>query len=431
MISTKRKINSSTMLFCFRKVYKVFIISFILGLISCENQALIENHNTGSLTSEAKDWFTNEILTKENALLESLPKLSPLRTYVRMNALNKLLDWEQSKSYKEQNTTYIIVPVRENIKPFANQKVEAVRSLIFYKAENDTFHLNVIEIINNKSGSIANKNIQMEIINSAFLKKQFSKKEINLQTEATALVYDENYKPIIVYQINNGKLSISKSHLINRKGFATPARVASTLAKQMTCGCTTYYTVGYWFDLSTGQILGYEILDQNTVCPGGPNDGPGYGPSIEEIQPPDCSVVENDADALVESAQISDETVNIATVSTEDNSRTKTYEWLIMKGIGWNYKSTDTGVHEKTNNGPGPTEWKWKSLTHNSVSPGGITVGGSITYQEKKVEIEMGQYNTIIAISFTLGYSLVCQGGPVTRFRDYKSPKVINVNDND
>ena len=118
---------------------------------------------------------------------------------------------------------------------------------------------------------------------------------------------------------------------------------------------------------------------------------------------------------------------SISTISEGPETRTKNYVWVFARGtfnptLRW--KSHETGVHIRDNN-----QWKWQSLTHNSVSKVGIIVGGSLQCDVNSATATVGIYNAIMAINYTFTWSLVCDGFPVSGSENKISAKSFNVND--
>jgi hypothetical protein len=190
-----------------------------------------------------------------------------------------------------------------------------------------------------------------------------------------------------------------------------------------TIGCSEWEFAG---DCTTEEFCYIEDAGGDPCALYGLNcDGSGGGDEDE-----DCSVtVQANLEALANSATISNQTLEISTLVETPETRTKKYNWVILKGIGWYLFSFEKGVHVKTDN-PNPyLRWVWQSLEHKQLSKVGIVIGGDLEYNLIDATPTIGLYNAIMDIDFGVKYSVVCRGSPVSFERTYNGNKNFNVND--
>ena len=116
----------------------------------------------------------------------------------------------------------------------------------------------------------------------------------------------------------------------------------------------------------------------------------------------------------------------IITSGDDGITRTRTYKWTIYQGGGntWRFNSLETGVHKKVNN-----EWRWESITHNSVTRTGLMLGGDVQCTSHTGIPTLGVYNAAMTVMYNLQFSVVCRGFPITTNGDFTSTKFFNVND--
>lgn len=288
---------------------------------------------------------------------------------------------------------------------------------------------NFIEMLSSKGGSLMLG--AQEIASIAFSNKYFEKRNSIGNLNASIIFYDENYKSETSFQITTGIWSKAKTKLINKKGATTNRRIASNMNQRTTCQtCKTWYLVGFWYDTQTFQVVDYEILDQWDECT---ETGPlpiGYGETPDQPIDQDCNISGGIAlDELSNGSSVSSETQSITTIESTVDTRTKKYEWVILRNIGWHLFSWEKGIHEKTSNINPSLQWKWQSLNHQNISMVGVVVGGSIDYSLISAIPTLGEYNAIMDLDFKVKYSVVCKGSPLSTELVYNSNKNFNVND--
>jgi hypothetical protein len=187
-------------------------------------------------------------------------------------------------------------------------------------------------------------------------------------------------------------------------------------------GCSEWEFAG---DCTTEKFCYIDNAGDDPCALYGLNCGTGGGNEDE-----DCSVTAQAAlTAMVNNAVVSNQTLEITTLSESAETRTKKYNWVILKGIGWYLFSFEKGVHVKTDN-PNPNlRWIWQSLDHQNIALVGIVFGGDLDYSLISATPTLGLYNAIQDLDFKVKYSLVCKGSPFAREAVYNSTKPFNVND--
>lgn len=119
-----------------------------------------------------------------------------------------------------------------------------------------------------------------------------------------------------------------------------------------------------------------------------------------------------------------------ATVSSDDsNTRIVQYSWEIFNCLTYKIMSYDTGTHKKVINTDPNLQWEWVSLTHNNTLSSGQVAFVDISYTEGNNWTEMGKYNAIVAMNYSVKFSMVCRGFPVTNEMSFLSDCNFNVND--
>jgi hypothetical protein len=151
-------------------------------------------------------------------------------------------------------------------------------------------------------------------------------------------------------------------------------------------------------------------------------------PPVED--PRDCSEISAEAlTNLMSESHESDETLSIDTELETIDTRTKKYQWIILKNVGWYLFSFEVGEHEKTTNTQPTLQWKWKSIEHKKIKMVGTVVGGTVEYDEISAVPTLGIYNAGMDVDFSVKYSVACKGSPFSNEAVYNSKKTFNVND--
>lgn len=162
--------------------------------------------------------------------------------------------------------------------------------------------------------------------------------------------------------------------------------------------------------------------------PSGGDDGNPCGsvPGPVRIAPCDEDNVDCSANfATLSDANVASEMLSMTTENQQPTTRTKKYNWVILRSLGWYLYSFEKGVHVKNQN----NQWTWQSLEHQGISRVGVVVGGDVTYTLISATPTLGTYNAIMDLDFKVKYSLVCKGSPFSAELAYHSAIAINAND--
>jgi hypothetical protein len=243
------------------------------------------------------------------------------------------------------------------------------------------------------------------------------------------IFYDENYQQDGSFQIKNGSWSPAKVGLKNRA--TVKERPLGTRTQRTTCQtCTHWYLVGFWYDTQTLQVVSYEILDEWDECTeNGPPTDPGYGESPKPPIDEECSVSTQLALNDLSNATTCDDLLSVSTISQTSITRTKKYEWCILRSIGWYLFSFEKGVHIKIRNTNPNLQWVWQSLEHLGIGRVGVVIGGSAEYSLISATPTLGLYYAIMSLDFKVNYSVFCKGSPFSVELIYNSAKAFHVND--
>ena len=255
------------------------LILCLVSMLSCKKQ--IENTSKNfEPTLKYQRWFEDSLMKKERQKIftdDSLPTNNFHNQFLsRLEKLNNEAKWEHSKSFQVLDRIFVYVPLESNLNPFSNKNFQASRSLIFYQDRLGNCQMDIIEIISDK-GEIFNSNLKEVAIN-AVLKKNFPNLVVSFTNDlnANVLFYDQNYMPTHSYRISKGGWSKSSFSLQNEKRKITNFDSTPSFAES---NCRNFVLIGYWYDLETGEILSWEILDSWTECLEGTGGDSGGGGS--------------------------------------------------------------------------------------------------------------------------------------------------------
>ena len=218
---------------------------------------------------------------------------------------------------------------------------------------------------------------------------------------------------IATYLYKNGKVSLLKKNPLPLNSNNTMNREGNI------CYIVNWYQCDY---IANGVGYNCQLLYSEYIpCDSDEDDEEGGGGGGGS-QPGTCNTSEWSS-AVTGATDLE----SISTVGEGPETRTKSYVWVFAKGtfnptLRW--KSHETGVHFRDSN-----EWKWQSLTHNSVSKVGVVIGGSLQCDVNSATPTLGIYNAIMAIDYTFTWSYVCGGSPINGSENKISAKPFNVND--
>jgi len=120
------------------------IILFTILLINgCKKKNTQEdttlNGNNISLSEIAKGYFTNLADKQKKSSLQSSATKQTKSTNLRITPLLKISPyvlWDKATEQDRNGFDYVIIPLKEDIKPFKNKSFEFFRNIIFYHDKN-------------------------------------------------------------------------------------------------------------------------------------------------------------------------------------------------------------------------------------------------------------------------------------------------------
>ncbi|HKO80955.1 MAG TPA: hypothetical protein VJU78_11195, partial [Chitinophagaceae bacterium] len=121
---------------------------------------------------------------------------------------------------------------------------------------------------------------------------------------------------------------------------------------------------------------------------------------------------------------------SVSQVSSNTITRTRTYHWVIYRqnwGL-WQFTSHERGVHQKTISGS-THPWKWKSLTHESISKEGFWTGGTVDCSLNTWESHLALYTAGIQLNFTITASAICTGAPLGIAGTFNNSNIWDINE--
>lgn len=186
--------------------------SFLPGSCNKPSQAVNENVSSSpnaskSLRESAGTYFAT-IATKK---VDSVATPKGNKKYVRVikqqpvnrfAQISKTINWQDAFEEQVQGATYLFVPVKENIKPFANRDFEFFRYLVFSKDKQAAVTVSVIEVLSDKGYSFELPGRQIAV--AAFKNKMETKTGIIGSVNASVLFFDNAYKQTSVFKLSNG-----------------------------------------------------------------------------------------------------------------------------------------------------------------------------------------------------------------------------------
>ena len=179
---------------------------------------------------------------------------------------------------------------------------------------------------------------------------------------------------------------------------------------------------GEW--MPTGNEWCYEEEEQAPCTdPGSPQCACqefGICEEVGENPQENCS----SSQAALEGSVVNEPVSNSTTEETQ-TTRVKNYAWTIYRqNLGlWSFRSHEKGVHVKVND-----EWRWQSLTHESISREGLMIGGSVSCTLNSATPYVALYWASMELDFNIAASIICGGSPFATAEDYKNGTIINVN---
>jgi hypothetical protein len=387
-------------------------------IIACQKQ--FKSDNPDNLIFAAKNYFLNEIVQNENKMLASLSNSaadSYKRRFARMKKLGDRLNWNEAAEYKESGISYIIVPLRESRKPFSNKDFEAARFFAFYKEGAENMKMKIIEIISSKGGTLGN-NIS-QIANKSFVNKYFGKKDNVYKCNAMVLFYDDQYNHELSFEIKNGLWGKGKINLNVRDDIKN--RPLSTRGQQTTCQtCVHWYWLLICYDLQTGQIIWWTILDEWDECTQNGPPPSGYGGSTTPEVDVECDQEFQD---ILSAGSATHEKISVEVTDETSTTRTVALKWKIYTVASalttLNVYSHEIGVHYKPDPINSPNVWYYQSLTHSNLSQVGNSAFWTLTATTNTAVPTVTNYSATMDLNYNILIEYVCKGSPFRSNRDY------------
>ena len=386
------------------------ILTVVLFYMACQKEHVAKQ--TGSLSTfieDAKSWFNSRyfVENKKKIIRSSADRLA---------ILGKVLKWDNGAFYEAEGLKYVIVPIDNSMKPLKNRKYFGGRAIVIYQKASDKMQLTIIEAIS-KEAPVGGRTFG-EILQKAFLNKMLNASADVSQTNVNIIFYNGMYDHENSYRFTDGKWSRDKMQIINKKGPSgrnvNLSAISKTVASES--NCTTWYTVGIWYDSQTGDMVDYIILNEWTECDDDyvPEYG-GGGDQPEEDCTDHCSAI---AKSLSEGVQVVSETISINSIPIDPLRKHYNPRWVILKSPTWRLISQEFGIVELID--PVNDTWQWKSLKHGRIEFSGITYGGEVTPSEGigTPSFTEGTPNVLVAgmsLNFSVKYSPKCNCAGIDR----------------
>ncbi len=175
-------------------------------VLSCKKEAKKTAANPESVISgvnNAKQYFT-AFIDSENSTEKGTGGKSAV--YVaeakqRLQAFAQQVDWGRSMSKTINSVDYTIVPVAGSLTPFNNKSYEFLRALVFTD-QSGHIQMKIVEILGDKGTSLMQNHA--ELIASS-IENLFSEKTKTIpSTNASVMLYDNNYRQEKSFHITNG-----------------------------------------------------------------------------------------------------------------------------------------------------------------------------------------------------------------------------------
>jgi hypothetical protein len=171
-----------------------------------------------SLETSSQAYF-NQLLSNEAALMASLKETDAARNTgvkphlqkkqirvtqtARFHDMALKIDWNSVEKYKIDKVNYLVVPVKENIKPFNNKSFEFFRKLVFYNPAGGEVKMTVLEVLGNKNASLGS---DLSSITRTALENRFGNKSDAIgNLNASVLFFNNNYGRDTSYSLTDGR----------------------------------------------------------------------------------------------------------------------------------------------------------------------------------------------------------------------------------
>ncbi len=336
---------------------------------ACQKNALPNPHPDGTLVKFAQSWYTDTVLAQNNANTN-------IHYLERMKSLGGLLEWSKAREYNENGVHMVVTPVQQDAKPFQNKAYEAAQSLIFYIDKSGQMQLKIAELMSGKNESLG-KDVT-PVVEKAFLHAYSDAKIAAPDIKTNIIFLNRNFNSAESFKIADGTMTKSNFKLLNTSvsnaGGGTHTILSSSGYYE------TWYLLGIWYDVDTGEVVSVDVLSTYQQCVGtcdqwSPVDDPGGtgGGSIN-----DClnSTLQN-VSALSNGVYVTSEFVSDNVTDAGNLKKYRNPDWIVLKGPGWSLHSHEKGIVSLVD---APTnKWQWESLDHVNITMAGQTYGGSLS----------------------------------------------------
>lgn len=266
------------------KQFSPFLFLFIVAsifLFSCQKTDRM-NIDSSAVT-EAKNWFSTNVLAGESRMLakpfSELPKTAPERVLARMNKLSKKLDWSKAIAGSADKLDYILVPLQKDDLQLKGGYFMK-RALVFYRYNNAPMQMQVVELLT--KNQLATNFVRLA---ASLFERKVAGKQLPVQPQdVEAFFYDKEYKTLDAYEIKNNKWKPLQVNCLNKTG---GEQLTAESENGSNCAEWGVFRVTYDGD---GNEIERELLYTYWVC-SGPN---GDDPPEEQPEPDGGGGEEND-----------------------------------------------------------------------------------------------------------------------------------------
>ena len=349
----------------------MMILGFFLA-IGCRKAESVQGPGRDASVQQAELWYAN--------LLKKVDQEAGNERYRRkMHHIGDSLQWSAASVYDDGGLHFTVVPVKSSDEAFTNRKFVGGKALVFYDS-GGVSKMKIIETVADREKAPAMNVAQLA--HDAFLHVSKSAQSTRVSGEAHVLSYGSDYALEASLKVGEGRFIKENFRLLaSPVGGVSDERKKLALSNQRGPYFETWYTVGIWYDLDTGDIISYAILSTYQQCVMGcdeyvPQDDWGdTGASGEQCVDNSLSDFSN----MVNNST-TDNTIESMSSTFADATglRKNVYiEWTCLKNLTWHLTSHEVGVIEAFT--PAATDWFWVSLTHQTISMQGASWGGSVT----------------------------------------------------
>ena len=188
--------------FLFMAVGTLMLVNGCSKMNTRENTTLAESE----LSETARNYMSG-LADKEKEMTTQPSAEQPVKgiknrvtPFTKMNAL---MMWDKATAQQQGDLNYVLVPLKEALKPFANKGYEFFRNVIFYKDKDGKSNMTIVEVLSKKDESLGNDLQQIAI--TAFENKYFSKSQPIGALNASVFFFNEAYKQVASFQLQNGQ----------------------------------------------------------------------------------------------------------------------------------------------------------------------------------------------------------------------------------